>query len=272
MKSIYSILIVLFSLPLCAQEEHVHSLYFETNSWSITDKQKQEMMSFYSSVDKTRIETISIYGYCDDIGKDDYNKKLSLSRATTVQEYLVNNGVQEKIDINIEGKGRVLIDDDILTNIPAARAKNRRVDIVLNLKALPKMELLPSMFTTIQKTHTVGDRIYLENLVFDRGSSKLSIKAKNELDKIAMALHRNKKIKIEIQGHVCCVPKNHKEAIDLGTKKRKLSHNRAEEVFKYLAFKKVAKDRMSFKGYGNTQPLGKDVEYDRRVELVITGI
>jgi hypothetical protein len=27
---------------------------------------------------------------------------------------------------------------------------------------------------------------------------------------------------------------------------------------------------MTFKGYGNTVPLGKEPEYDRRVELVIT--
>lgn len=29
---------------------------------------------------------------------------------------------------------------------------------------------------------------------------------------------------------------------------------------------------MTFKGYGNTVPLGKGAEYDRRVELVITKI
>jgi len=29
---------------------------------------------------------------------------------------------------------------------------------------------------------------------------------------------------------------------------------------------------MAFKGYGNTQPIGKDEQFDRRVELVITKI
>jgi outer membrane protein OmpA-like peptidoglycan-associated protein len=56
------------------------------------------------------------------------------------------------------------------------------------------------------------------------------------------------------------------------TRKRNLSHNRAESVYKYLNFKKIAKARMTFKGYGNTVPLGKGSEYDRRVELVITKI
>jgi outer membrane protein OmpA-like peptidoglycan-associated protein len=51
-----------------------------------------------------------------------------------------------------------------------------------------------------------------------------------------------------------------------------LSVNRAEAVYKYLIFKKIAKNRMTFKGYGNTVPLKKGAEYDRRVELVITKI
>jgi outer membrane protein OmpA-like peptidoglycan-associated protein len=39
-----------------------------------------------------------------------------------------------------------------------------------------------------------------------------------------------------------------------------------------LVFRRVPKNRMTFKGYGNTVPLGKEPEYDRRVELVITKI
>jgi outer membrane protein OmpA-like peptidoglycan-associated protein len=56
------------------------------------------------------------------------------------------------------------------------------------------------------------------------------------------------------------------------TRKRELSINRAASVYNYLIFKRIAKDRMAFKGYGNTVPLGKGSEYDRRVELLITKI
>jgi outer membrane protein OmpA-like peptidoglycan-associated protein len=83
-------------------------------------------------------------------------------------------------------------------------------------------------------------------------------------------LLKYKTLQFEIQGHVCCVPAYQKEAIDRDTKKRQLSINRSEAVYKYLAFKKIDKKRMTFKGYGNTVPLGKGPEYDRRVELVIT--
>lgn len=159
----------------------------------------------------------------------------------------------------------------MVENLPERRSKNRRVDVVLNLKPLPKIEI-PGFFTSIQKKHIVGDHIYLENLLFERGSSKLTFEAKTQLDKIAKLLMKYKTLEFEIQGHVCCTPPYQKEAIDLATRKRNLSSNRAEAVFKYLAFKKIQKKRMTFKGYGNTVPLGKGSEYDRRVELVVTKI
>jgi outer membrane protein OmpA-like peptidoglycan-associated protein len=164
-----------------------------------------------------------------------------------------------------------LIDDDVVDNLPEKRSKNRRVDLVLNLKELPKIEI-PGFYTSVQKNHIVGDHIYLENLLFERGSSKLTFQAKTQLDKIAKLLLKYRKLEFEIQGHVCCTPPYQKEAIDRETRKRSLSINRAESVYKYLIFKKIAKPRMTFKGYGNSVPLGKGSEYDRRVELVITKI
>ena len=184
---------------------------------------------------------------------------------------IIESGIKNKIIVTIEGKGRILIDDDIVENLPEKRSKNRRVDIVINLKPLPKIEI-PGFYNSIQKNHIVGDHIYLDNILFDRGSSKLTFKAKTELDKVAKLLHKYKNLQFEIQGHVCCTPPYQKEAIDKETRKRALSTNRAESVFKYLAFKKIPKNRMTFKGYGNTVPLGKGAEYDRRVELVITKI
>jgi outer membrane protein OmpA-like peptidoglycan-associated protein len=85
-------------------------------------------------------------------------------------------------------------------------------------------------------------------------------------------LKRYPNIQIEIQGHVCCTPPPHKDAVDLETRKRELSKNRAERVYKFLHSRGIGKVRMTFKGYGNTQPIGKDEQFDRRVELVITKI
>ena len=181
------------------------------------------------------------------------------------------NLIKSKIIITIEGKGRILIDDDIVENLPEKRSKNRRVDVVINLRPLPKI-VIPGFYNTIQKNHIVGDHVYLDNVLFERGSSKLTFKSKTELDKIAKLLMKYKNYHFEIQGHVCCTPPYQKEAIDKETKKRQLSTNRAETVYKYLLFKKIPKTRMTFKGYGNTVPLGKGADYDRRVEIVISKV
>lgn len=271
MMRLLKILPLLFCGLLCAQEEKVQSVYFEFDKFNLDEKQGDAVVNFIRNTDSTRIKSVEIFGYTDDIGKDAYNFKLSTNRANTIREKLVLNGIKNKIIVTIEGKGRILIDDDVVENLPEKRSKNRRVDVVLNLKELPKIEI-PGYFTTIKKKHIVGDHIYLENLLFERGSSKLTFQARNQLDLIARTLLKYKTLEFEIQGHVCCIPPFQKEAIDMDTRKRNLSHNRAESVYKYLTFKKVAKNRMTFKGYGNTVPLGKGSEYDRRVELVVTKI
>ena len=254
-----------------AQEEAVHSVYFEFDKFDLQAKQGEDLISFIKTIDSTRIESIQIFGYTDDIGKDAYNFKLSTKRASMIQEKAIEGGIKNRIIVTIEGKGRILIDDDIVENLPEKRSKNRRVDVVINLKPLPKI-IIPGYFNSIQKNHVVGDHIYLDNILFDRGSSKLDFKSKTALDKIAKLLLKYKNLQFEVQGHICCTPQYQKEAIDRETRKRELSTNRAQAVYKYLSFKKIMKNRMTFKGYGNTVPLGKGTEYDRRVELVITKI
>lgn len=271
MRHLLTLITLLCILSIQAQEEIVQSVYFEFDSFNLDEKQAQDVVKFISTTDSSRIESIEIFGYTDDIGKDAYNFKLSTNRAHAIKDELTRSGIKNKIIVTIEGKGRILIDDDIVENLPEQRSKNRRVDVVMNMKPLPAIQI-PGFYTTVQKNHVVGDHIYLENLLFERGSSKLTNKAKSQLEKIAKLLHKYKNLHFEVQGHVCCTPPYQKEAIDRGTKKRQLSKNRAEAVYKYLMLKKIAKSRMTFKGYGNTVPLGKGAEYDRRVELVITKI
>jgi outer membrane protein OmpA-like peptidoglycan-associated protein len=262
---------LLFFGLLQAQEEVVHSVYFDFDKYVLNEKQVADVIAFIKNTDSTRIESIEIFGYTDDVGKEAYNFKLSTKRASAIQDKFIEGGIKSKIIVTIEGKGRILIDDDIVENLPEKRSKNRRVDVVLNLRELPKIQI-PGYYNSVQKNHIIGDHIYLDNILFERGSSKLTFKSKSELDKISRLLLKYKNLEFEIQGHVCCTPPYQKEAIDKDTKKRQLSINRAQSVYKYLIFKKINKVRMTFKGYGNTVPLGKGTEYDRRVELVITKI
>jgi len=270
-KSLYALLTFLVTFIALAQEETVYSVYFDVNKYNLDDKQGNNVVAFIKAIDTARIETIQIYGYCDDRGKDAYNFKLSTNRANTIKDTLLGRGIKNKIIVTIEGKGRIMLEEDI-DNVSEARSKNRRVDVTVNFKPLPPPKLEPGVYNALKKDLIVGDRIYLDNILFERGSSKLTTKSKQELDKMVRFLMKYKNLKFEIQGHICCTPSFQKEAIDMDTKKRELSKNRAFAVFKYLVSKKISPNRMTHKGYGNTVPLGKGTEYDRRVELAITGI
>lgn len=268
-RSLYILLLLLVSNLSIAQEETVYSVYFDVNKFNLDDKQGNNVVAFIKAIDTARIETIQIYGYCDDRGKDEYNFKLSTNRANTIKDTLLGRGIKNKIIVTIEGKGRILLEEDI-DNVTEARSKNRRVDVTVNFKPLPPPKLEPGVYNALKKDVIAGDRIYLDNILFERGSSKLTTKSKLELDKMARFLMKYKNIAFEIQGHICCTPSFQKEAIDKDTRKRELSKNRAFAVYKYLVSKKISPNRMTYKGYGNTVPLGKGTEYDRRVELMIT--
>lgn len=270
-RIIYILALLIFSVAATAQEEVVHSVYFDFDKYTLDEKKAADVVSFIKAIDTTRIESIQIYGYTDDRGKDAYNYKLSNNRANTIREKLVEKGIKNKIIVTIEGKGRILLEEDI-DNVSEARSKNRRVDVLINFKPVPPPKLEPGIYSTITKNLKVGDRVYLDLILFERGSSKLTYQSKKELEKIAKLLQKYKNIEFEIQGHICCTPTFQKEAIDKDTRKRELSSNRALSVYKYLLFKKVPASRMTHKGYGNTKSLGMGSQYDRRVELVITKI
>jgi outer membrane protein OmpA-like peptidoglycan-associated protein len=272
MNRLFSILFLFISVIAFSQEdEEVHSIFFEFDKYDLKEEQANAVVAFVSKIDTTRIESIQIFGYCDDRGKDAYNYTLSTNRANTVKNKLIERGIKSKIIITLEGKGRIMLDEDMQTNVPEARSKNRRVDVVVNFKPVVIEDLkIPGVYSSIKKDRIVGDRIYLDHVLFERGSSQLTYKAKKELDRIALELHKYKNIHFEIQGHVCCTPTFQKEAIDRDTKKRELSINRAKRVYNYFLMKRISKTRMTFKGYGNTQSLKKGSTLDRRVELLIT--
>ena len=272
MTRLFFLFYLLFSMVSFAQEEEeVHSIFFEFDKFNLKIEQADAVVAFVSKIDTARIESVQIFGYCDDRGKDQYNYTLSTNRANTVKDKLIEKGIKSKIIITLEGKGRIMLDEDMQTNIPEARSKNRRVDVVVNFKPIVIEDLkIPGVYSTIKKDRIVGDRIYLDHVLFERGSSQLTYKAKKELDRIALELHKYKNIHFEIQGHVCCTPTFQKEAVDRDTKKRELSINRAKRVYNYFLMKRISKTRMTFKGYGNTQSLKQGSALDRRVELLIT--
>jgi OOP family OmpA-OmpF porin len=69
---------------------------------------------------------IDVIGHTDSTGPEEYNEQLSLRRATSVKNFLVESGVDSGI-IDVSGKGETMPIADNSTR--EGRAQNRRVEI-----------------------------------------------------------------------------------------------------------------------------------------------
>ncbi len=112
-----------------------------------------------------------------------------------------------------------------------------------------------------------GDTLVLRGVNFEFDKAKLTVNAKALLDPVADALIARPDIKVEIDGHT---DSKGSDAYNL-----KLSDARAASVVAYLVSRGVAADRMTSKGFGESQPVADNAtddgrELNRRVELKIT--
>ncbi|WP_299757317.1 OmpA family protein [uncultured Pontibacter sp.] len=111
-----------------------------------------------------------------------------------------------------------------------------------------------------------GAAMVLNNLFFDTGKYNLEKNSKTELDKLIAFMKQNPQVKIEISGHTD----------DVGSDKANqlLSERRAKSVVDYLAQKGVDKNRIRYKGYGESKPVQPNTseenrQLNRRIEMRI---
>ncbi|WP_026878937.1 OmpA family protein [Ignatzschineria larvae DSM 13226] len=71
------------------------------------------------------VKSISLTGFTDSVGSAAYNQKLSLRRADSVRDYLIERGVSPSL-ITAQGDGISYTFDNATAE---GRAKNRRVDV-----------------------------------------------------------------------------------------------------------------------------------------------
>ena len=123
-----------------------------------------------------------------------------------------------------------------------------------NLQAEPLADLELEIIT--QKA---GEEVVLKNVIFASNSYALEQSSFAELDKLIAYLKKNPKLQIEIQGHTD----------DIGNEidNQILSQQRAKVVFEYLIAE--LENKLTYKGFGESQPLGLDKKRNRRTSFVI---
>ncbi|MGB0908966.1 MAG: OmpA family protein [Nitrospirales bacterium] len=75
--------------------EYVPSLFFDFDSWLLTNKGKHILELTAAQLIDDQESTLIIEGHCDDRGAEGYNLVLGDKRALTIQDYLVSLGVDK---------------------------------------------------------------------------------------------------------------------------------------------------------------------------------
>ncbi|MFW5915971.1 MAG: OmpA family protein [Bacteroidota bacterium] len=113
-----------------------------------------------------------------------------------------------------------------------------------------------------------GERIVLRNIFYATDSFNLRKESRVELEKLYQFLGDNSGLKIEISGHTD----------NVGSKQynMELSRKRARSVYDYLIEKGIDPERLSYKGYGESEPVATNETEEgraknRRTEMKILG-
>ena len=276
------IFIFMFSINyLIAQSNIQHVVYFETDKYIVPETEKNRILLFIQNLDVGKIKRISIYGFCDDRGSDNYNLILSQNRANAIKKVFSTGGISENLISNVDGKGEVLLKIVDSEDLNIIRGLNRKVEVNVEYnipkKETSKLDEAKEIIDnrkkpiTLESNLLVGDKIVLDKILFRTGYSYVLKESIPVLEKIARILRDKNKVYFTIQGHVCCTA-NGRDAIDRGTGRRNLSLARARYIYEYLMKNGVARKRMKYVGLKHKYPLGGDPKFDRRVEIEITNI
>ncbi|WP_100613656.1 OmpA family protein [Confluentibacter citreus] len=279
-RHIFFIITALNCLFVFSQKELKQEVYFETDKYDIPITEESRLLLFVSRLSDIDIESISIYGFCDDVGAPAYNLKLSQQRADAIKAVFANNEISESLISNVDGKGQILLRIVEEKDVVKIRGLNRKVEIIVKEKAPIVKEVTPIVVVEEKKKDAaelikgdikVGDKIIFENLLFKTGYTILMPQSKNVLENIAKSLVERGDVYFTIQGHVCCTQYS-RDAVDRKTKKQNLSEARAKFVYDFFVKKGIDKKRMRYVGMRRKFPLGGDPELDRRVEILITHV
>ncbi|OJX54283.1 MAG: cell envelope biogenesis protein OmpA [Flavobacterium sp. 38-13] len=285
------IFFLFFSLVAQAQEEF--SVYFDSNKYELKKKENERLQNFINTNKEVKI--VAINGYTDEDGTTAFNDTLAQKRVDFI--YGIING---KLKIRDDFKTRSFGERHRQSKI---KSENRKVTIyfllakdlpreneILGIKEEPvvkkqrempeypqKMTLQNPNGTTSELVFDVafmekltvakpGEKIKLENLNFQLNTFAITNDSRPKMYELLEVMKRNPQMKIQIQGHICCMQND----------KQDLSTKRAKAIARFLEMNGIDKDRVTYKGFGVTEPLfaipeksEEERAANRRVEIEI---
>ncbi|TRW27580.1 OmpA family protein [Flavobacterium zepuense] len=295
MKRLFSILmLLLFPAMLMAQDQF--SIYFDSNKYELTPIEQGRLLGWINTNGTSKI--LAINGYTDEDGTIGLNDTLSQRRVTTVFRN-IKGKVNTREDFKTRSFGKLHKQSPI-------KAENRKVTIyflkqkdlareseVLGLTEAPKTtapakpkgpvsypasvmamgaggkeeELkLDQAFMKQLGEAKKGEKIRIPNLNFYENTFGVMPDSRPRLFELLEVMKANPLLKIKLQGHVCCMKADRND----------LSTQRAKAIMMFLNKSGIDKSRLSFEGFGVSQPMyaipekdANEREANRRVEVLI---
>ena len=265
MKTIILYCLLLLPFFSMAQSETHFFVHFDFDKHELTATAEATLDSFIQSGKTNAINSIQLHGHCDFVGNDTYNDHLSNQRVQAVKAYLLKNNFNESTFVTLKGHGKR---EPLNANATIdERWANRRVEIIVQ-KQNPDKIITPAPpaiteKTKVEKTITEqiedtavksGTNIVLKNIYFVGARHELLPESMPILEELLAVMKKNKNLKIEIRGHICCLPGN-VDGYDEQTGTNILSEERAKAVWQYLYDKGISLERIYYIGLGHSQPI-----------------
>ena len=280
---------VLIALPLSAQEQF--SVFFESDGHQLSMKQAAALNNWL--VSNPEVKVIGVYGFTDEDGTTGYNDTLARKRVESVFQK-ISGRVKFRDDFRTRSFGEK-------HQLSSNKSENRKVtlfyiepkdfpreDEIVGITKAEPVKKAPKKFpknvalrnpdgtVTEFKLDTVfmrqvdeakpGQMLKLEDLNFRINTFAILPESRAKMYELLIVLQDNPRLKVEIQGHLCCMPN---DRLDLSTQ-------RAKAIYSFLVGNKIEKSRLAYKGFGSTQPKFPIPEKNeaeraanRRVEILI---
>ena len=233
------------------------SIFFDFDSYRLTKNTKAKLKLVSGK------SISAIYGYADTRGDRSYNKKLAQKRINATLSHL---SMSSSTISQIFARG----EENLISTV---HAENRKVVIYFSSNSSGFSDTKKETQSKAEKSigdqiikAKVGDKVKLKALNFQPGLDVLLPEAVPTLEELLKVMKSNQKLVIQVQGHICCASADYAD----------LSTARAYRVYEYLLNNGIGSERISYVGFGVSQPLFSIPEKsnaeeiaNRRVEVKI---
>lgn len=268
MKFVFSIVFFWFGYFAFSQDQV--TFYFDTDKFELNKTESAKLQQWIAENKTSKI--LSITGSTDEVGTSGYNDTLSQKRVS----YIFNQ-VNGKINIRPDFKSISLGEKGATST---NKAENRKAiihyllekdlekeDEILGIKETVEV-IIPENATLEEKVKLskVGAKIVLKNINFYQNTFATVPESQGAMYDLLYVMQNNPNLKIEIQGHICCIAKDY----------RNLSTDRAKQIKRFLVYSGIPQHRIQTKGFGVSQPIypipeasEEQAAANRRVEIQI---